>query len=74
VAEHIPQDILEEIRRRNDIVEVIADYLPLKGSAGNYKALPLSTPKRRRPLRSPARSKSSIASAAGPGATFFISS
>jgi DNA primase len=39
VAEPIPQDILEEIRRRNDIVEVIADYLPLKGSAGNYKAL-----------------------------------
>jgi DNA primase len=39
VAEHIPQDILEEIRRRSDIVDVISEYLPLKGSAGNYKAL-----------------------------------
>jgi DNA primase len=39
VADHIPQDIIEEIRRRNDIVEVIAEYLPLKGSGGNYKAL-----------------------------------
>ena len=39
MADHIPQDIIEEIRRRNDIVEVIAEYLPLKGSGGNYKAL-----------------------------------
>jgi DNA primase len=39
VADHIPQDIIEEIRRRNDIVEVIGEYLPLKGSGGNYKAL-----------------------------------
>jgi DNA primase len=39
VAEHIPQDIIEEIRRRSDIVDVIAEYLPLKGSGGNYKAL-----------------------------------
>jgi DNA primase len=39
VAEHIPQDVLEEIRRRNDIVDVISEYLPLKGSGGNYKAL-----------------------------------
>jgi DNA primase len=39
VTDHIPQDIIEEIRRRNDIVEVIGDYLSLKGSGGNYKAL-----------------------------------
>jgi DNA primase len=39
VAEHIPQDLIEEIRRRNDIIDVIAEYLPLKGSGGNYKAL-----------------------------------
>jgi len=39
VADHIPQDILEEIRRRSDIVDVISEYLPLKGSSGNYKAL-----------------------------------
>jgi DNA primase len=39
VADHIPQDVLEEIRRRNDIVEVISEYLPLKGGGGNYKAL-----------------------------------
>jgi DNA primase len=39
VAEHFPQDILEEIRRRNDIIDVISEYLPLKGSGGSYKAL-----------------------------------
>jgi DNA primase len=39
VADHISQDVIEEIRRRNDIVEVISEYLPLKGSGGNYKAL-----------------------------------
>src|SRR5919109_1805301 len=39
VADYIPQDIIEEIRRRNDIVEVISEYLPLKGGGGNYKAL-----------------------------------
>jgi DNA primase len=39
VADHIPQDIIEEIRRCNDIVEVLSEYLPLKGSGGNYKAL-----------------------------------
>jgi DNA primase len=39
VADHISQDIIEEIRRRNDIVDVISEYLPLKGIGGNYKAL-----------------------------------
>jgi DNA primase len=39
VADHIPQHIIEEIRRRSDIVEVIGEYLALKGSGGNYKAL-----------------------------------
>jgi DNA primase len=39
VADHISQDVIEEIRRRNDIVDVISEYLPLKGSGGSYKAL-----------------------------------
>ena len=39
MADLIPQDSIEEIRRRNDVVEVVAEYLPLKGSGGNYKAL-----------------------------------
>ncbi len=39
MADHISQDVVEEIRRRNDIVDVISEYLPLKGSGGNYKAL-----------------------------------
>jgi DNA primase len=39
VADHIPQEVIEEVRRRSDIVDVIAEYLPLKGSGGNYKAL-----------------------------------
>jgi DNA primase len=39
VADHISQDVIEEIRRRNDIVDVISEYLPLKGIGGNFKAL-----------------------------------
>jgi DNA primase len=39
VADHITQDLIEEIRRRNDIVDVIAEYLPLKGNGGNFKTL-----------------------------------
>jgi DNA primase len=39
VADQIPQEVIEEIRRRNDIVDLIAEYLPLKGSGGNFKAL-----------------------------------
>jgi DNA primase len=39
VADQIPQEVIEEIRRRNDIVDIIAEYLPLKGSGGNFKAL-----------------------------------
>ncbi len=39
MADHVPQEVIEEVRRRNDIVDVISDYLPLKGSGGNYKAL-----------------------------------
>ena len=39
MAEHIPQEVIEEIRRRSDIVDVISEYLPLKGSGGNFKAL-----------------------------------
>jgi DNA primase len=39
VADHIPQEVIEEVRRRSDIVEVISEYLSLKGSGGNYKAL-----------------------------------
>jgi DNA primase len=39
VADHISQDVIEEIRRRNDIVDVISEYLPLKGHGDNYKAL-----------------------------------
>jgi DNA primase len=39
VADHLSQDIIEEVRRRSDIVDVISEYLPLKGSGGNYKAL-----------------------------------
>ena len=65
MADHIPQDIIEEIRRRNDIVEVIAEYLPLKGSGGNYKALCPFHSEKTPPLRSPVKSKSFIALAVG---------
>jgi DNA primase len=39
VVDHIPQEVIEEIRGRSDIVDVISEYLPLKGSSGNFKAL-----------------------------------
>lgn len=39
MAEYIAQDILEEIRSRTDIVAVISEYIPLKKSGANYKAL-----------------------------------
>ena len=39
MADHIPQEVIEEVRRRSDIVEVISEYLPLRGAGGNYKAL-----------------------------------
>ncbi len=39
MAEHIPQEVIEEVRRRNDIVEIISEHLPLKGSGDSYKAL-----------------------------------
>ncbi|MBI3328990.1 MAG: hypothetical protein HYZ81_20085, partial [Nitrospinae bacterium] len=39
MPEHIPQEVIEEIRRRSDIVDVISETLPLKGGGDNYKAL-----------------------------------
>lgn len=39
MADHIPQEVIEEVRRRSDIVDVISEYLPLKGNRGQYKAL-----------------------------------
>jgi DNA primase len=35
----IPDEVLEELRERADIVEVISDHLPLKKAGRNYKGL-----------------------------------
>jgi len=35
----IPDEIIEEVRNRTDVVEVISDYVLLKKSGENYKAL-----------------------------------
>jgi DNA primase len=35
----IPQDKIEQIKDANDIVEVLSDYLQVKKSGSNYKAL-----------------------------------
>ncbi len=35
----IPQDFIQEVLDRTDIVEVISSYIPLKKSGSNYKAL-----------------------------------
>ena len=36
---YIPEDIIEEIRSRTDIVEVVSEYIPLKRAGRNFKAL-----------------------------------
>lgn len=35
----IPDHVIEEVRRRADIVEVVSSYLPLKKAGANYRAL-----------------------------------
>jgi DNA primase len=35
----IPDNVIDEVRRRADIVEVISSYLPLKKAGANYRAL-----------------------------------
>jgi DNA primase len=35
----IPDDIIEKVRERSDIVEIIGDHVPLKQSGRNFKAL-----------------------------------
>ena len=39
MAGYIPQEVIEEVRSRADIVEIISEYIPLKKSGGNFKAL-----------------------------------
>ena len=39
MAGYIPQDVIEEVRSKADIVEVISEYIPLKKSGRNFKAL-----------------------------------
>ncbi len=39
MANRIPDSIIEEVQNRSDIVEVISEYLPLKPSGKNFKAL-----------------------------------
>ncbi|NOX97027.1 MAG: DNA primase [Nitrospirae bacterium] len=35
----VPEAVIEEIKSRSDIVEIISEYLPLKPAGKNYKAL-----------------------------------
>src|SRR4030043_852617 len=39
MAEFIPDEVIEEIRERADIIEVISDYVTLKKAGTNYKGL-----------------------------------
>jgi len=39
MSERIPQEILDEILSRTDIVELISSYIPLKRAGRNFKAL-----------------------------------
>ncbi len=39
MEEYIPDEVLAEVRRKADIVELISEYLPLKKAGRNYRAL-----------------------------------
>lgn len=39
MAEFIPDEVIEQIRQRADIIEVISDYVTLKKAGTNYKGL-----------------------------------
>ncbi len=39
MEEYIPDEVIAEVRRRADIVEVISEYLPLKKTGRNHRAL-----------------------------------
>ncbi len=39
MAYSIPEDIIEKVRERSDIVEIIGDHVPLRQSGRNFKAL-----------------------------------
>lgn len=39
LEEYIPDEVIAEVRRRADIVEVISEYLPLKKTGRNHRAL-----------------------------------
>jgi DNA primase len=39
MPEFIPDEVIEEIRQRADIIEVISDYVTLKKAGANYKGL-----------------------------------
>jgi DNA primase len=39
MAGYIPQDVIEDVRGKADIVDIINEYIPLKKSGRNYKAL-----------------------------------
>ncbi|MDD4557601.1 MAG: CHC2 zinc finger domain-containing protein, partial [bacterium] len=39
MGERLSQELIEEIRRRNDIVDIVAGYVSLKKSGKTYKGL-----------------------------------
>ena len=39
MAARIPDELIDEIRQANDIVEVISERIPTKRAGRNYKAL-----------------------------------
>jgi len=39
VAARITEQVLEQVRHANDVVEVIGSYFPLKRAGANFRAL-----------------------------------
>jgi hypothetical protein len=72
VAQRIPQEVIEEIRQRTNIVDVVGQYVQLKKSGKNYMGLCPFHEERSPHFQLQKTSKFSTASAAEKAELFLI--